>query len=175
MKKDKFVIISKGEELEIKSYLSSMDISSDFKQFVEREALGLDVQRGMEAEESSPQYLKIANKLGFSWEKNSILGFINYDWKAELMMELVKRYAYQLVQNLDMPIYKVRGSNSFDIKHEVVQKYMGLFGDRMLKVKQSKSELVMGYDASYAQFNLAASKRINESKLPYGHFSISDC
>lgn len=173
--KDKYLIISKGNEIDVDQYLESDQSNKNFKVLLQREAQNEEVQRGFEKESSKPEYLRIANKLGFNWEKNSVLGFMNYDYKAWLMMELVMQYSEKLVRGLDFPIYKMRGSNGFDENHEVVKAYADLFGDRLLKIDQGKSKLVMGYDASYAQFNLSASRKVHGSKLPYGHYSISDC
>ena len=173
--KDRFFVIQNGREVEVDSYLKDADPSSLFNRFIEREALGISVQRGSELESNKPKYLSIANRYGFAWEKNSVLGFVNYSYKAELMMELVKKYSERLVNELEIPIYKIRGANGFDESHEVVQAYADLFGDRMLKILQSKRSLVMGYDASYPQFNLASEQMVSEAKLPYAHYSISDC
>jgi threonyl-tRNA synthetase len=56
-----------------------------------------------------------------------------------------------------------------------VQSYAALFGDRLFRFNSEDDQLVMSYDASYPQFNLAGKYRFNEKHLPFAHFSISDC
>ncbi len=170
--KNKYLIIDQdGIERSIESYLNSAQCSEDFAILIKREALKEKVMPKPEAGE----YLKVAAKFGFSWEKNCDIGFINYDHKAQLISNLVKEYSKQLVSALPMPVYEVSGSNFFDLKHPVVQAYANLFGDRLFRFNSDEGSLVMSYDASYPQFNLASQMRLKENDLPFAHFSISDC
>ena len=169
--KNKYVVIDeKGAIHSPEIYVKSESCPSEFKIIIEREALGISVVPGVQS-----KYIDIAKKFGFKWEPNSDIGFMQYDHNGQLMMELVQRYARQLVQKIGFPIYEVRGSNFFDMAHPVVQAYAKLFGDRLFQYKAEKKELVMSYDASYPQFNLAAEYRIKEDQLPFAHFSLSDC
>jgi threonyl-tRNA synthetase len=169
---NKYLIISKnGNILDPKDFLKSADCSEHMKIVIEREALGIKAKNNLE----KPSYLKYANKMGFSWEPNSAIGFIQYDYKANLIMRILKEYSRNLVDNIGLPIYEVSGSNFFDLQYPVVQAYAGLFGDRLFKFKSEDKELVMSYDASYPQFNLASQYRLSEKNLPMAHFSISDC
>ncbi len=166
MKSRYLVINIEGEIFKPRDYLELVDCSNEIQIAIRREVLDESWEVG-----SGSDYIRIANKLGFSWEENSQIGFINYDHKADLIRRLVEGYARELVNSIGFPIYEVKGSNYFDLKHPVVQSYASLFGDRLF---QSEG-MVMSYDASYPQFNLASKMRISEDDLPFAHFSLSDC
>jgi threonyl-tRNA synthetase len=166
MKSKYLVINKKGNIYEPEEYLASEECSSDMNILIRREVLGEKWES-----ESKSEYINIANKLGFSWEENSQIGFLNYNYKGNLIKRLVEGYARNLVNSIGFPIYEVKGSNFFDLKHPVVQSYAGLFGDRLFK----SNGMVMSYDASYPQFNLASNMNLKESDFPFAHFSISDC
>lgn len=170
--KSKYLVVNReGGVVGVKSYRDSKECSSNMAVCIDREALSIPIESSAE----KPLYLQNAKKLGFVWEENSSIGFLQYDYKANLIMRLVKEYARHLVYNIGMPIYEVSGSNFFDLKHPVVESYASLFGDRLFKFKSKEDELVMSYDASYPQFNLAGKYNILERQLPFAHFSISDC
>ncbi len=169
MKNKNIVIKSGGEIVEAEKFVQDGLGESSFLEFVSREALGKEVKG------EGSDYLSIAQRLGFSWEQNSDIGFLQYDYKAALIMRLVKEYARSLVDKIGFPIYEVSGSNIFDLSHPVVQEYADLYGDRLFQFKSGKKDVVMSYDASYPQFNLAANYNLNHKHLPFGHFSISDC
>jgi threonyl-tRNA synthetase len=63
----------------------------------------------------------------------------------------------------------------FSLNHPVVEKYASLYGDRLYQFKSGDQDIVMSYDASYPQFNLAAKAPLSYKQLPFAHFSISDC
>jgi threonyl-tRNA synthetase len=173
MMKNKYYVINKqGEVKDISEYRDSASCSEDMKICIDREAFK---KQPNESSEKKPQYIINANKLGFNWEENSSIGFLQYDWKANVILRLVKEYARHLVYSIDAPVYEVQGSNFFDLKHPVVQAYSELFGDRLFKFKSEDEEMVMSYDASYPQFNLAQKYQLREKQLPLIHFSISDC
>ncbi len=170
MKNIYYVISSDGQVYNPHDYLEEDFCSEEMSVCIKREVLGEQIECN-----NSSDYIKSANKLGFSWEKNSAIGFINYNYNANLIMKLVQEYARSLVEGIGLPIYEVKGSNFFNMNYPVVQEYVHLFGDRLFKFNSDKDELVMGYDASYPQFNLACDKIVREENLPYAHFSISDC
>lgn len=170
--KNKFLIINKeGKVIDVDKYRLSNECSPNMAICICREALGISAGSSVD----KPIYLQNAKKLGFVWEENASIGFLQYDYKANLILRLVKEYARHLVYGLGLPIYEVSGSNFFDLKHPVVEAYACLFGDRLFKFKSKEDELVMSYDASYSQFNLAGKYHIREDQLPFAHFSISDC
>lgn len=169
----KYLVISKkGRIFNADEFLKKEKHSEQFNKFIKREAFNEVL---VPQKDEKPEYLKYASKMGFNWEPNSGLGFVQYDYKANLIMRIVKDYARQLVQNIGFPIYEVQGSNMFDASEAVVGAYANLYGERLLKSVQGKKEFVMSYDASYPQFNLASKYSLSYKDLPFAHFSISDC
>jgi threonyl-tRNA synthetase len=154
--------------IKLSVYLSSDSCSQVFKQFACCEAYGK--HKG-----GNSDYIEMANKLGFSWEASSRIGFMNYDYKANWMMEVIKEYARSLVHKIGFPIYEVRGANIFDMSHPVVASYGKLYGDRLFQLRVDDNENLMSYDASYPQFNLASKYHVRKEDLPFAHFSLSDC
>lgn len=171
--KNKYLVVKpNGQVVDPKVYIKLAECDPEFKVVIEREVLGIKLESNNNFD---PKYVKYANKLGFRWEPSAGIGFLQYNHKADLIMRHVKEYARQLVNEIGLPIYEVKGSNFFDLDYPVVQAYAGLFGDRLFKHSNDDKELVMSYDASYPQFNLASSSSINNQAIPFAHFSISDC
>jgi len=169
---NKYLVIKKnGEIIDAKEFLKESKDSGDFGVFVKREAFGNDIKiNGQKSD-----YLLYASKFGFNWEPNADIGFVQYDYRANLIMRLVKEYARKLVHQIGFPVYEMHGSNVFDLSHPVVEAYAKLYGDRLFQFESGKKKVVMSYDASYPQFNLAEKYVMNHRHIPFGHFSISDC
>jgi threonyl-tRNA synthetase len=167
-----FVLKQDKQVAEVNNYLKQPGINPEFARFIRREALHEVL---VEQSNDKPAYLQYANKLGFRWEPNADIGHVQYDYKANLMRRLVQDYARQLVHGLGMPVYEVNGANMFNLNHPVVEKYASLFGDRLYQFKSGDNDVVMSYDASYPQFNIAARAPLSYKQLPFAHFSISDC
>jgi threonyl-tRNA synthetase len=167
-----FILSQANEVIEIDDYLKLPKIDAEFCRFVRREALGEIL---VEQSNAKPKYLEPANKIGFNWEQNADIGHVQYNYRANLMRRLVQDYARQLVQEIGLPIYEVNGANMFSLQHPVVDAYASLYGDRLYQFKSGKSDIVMSYDASYPQFNLASKAPLSHKQLPFAHFSISDC
>ena len=153
-------------------FYKSAACSEDFRVFFDAE---VNNKKDLGKDQQPAQYLKIAKKLGFDWQNYGESGQISYDYYAQFILNSVKAYSRELVNNIGFPIYEVSGGNMFNLNHPVVQNYAKLFGGRLYKVKSGNEENVMSYDASYPQFNFASKYRIKEENLPFAHFSISDC
>jgi threonyl-tRNA synthetase len=167
-----FVLNQARQVVQINDYLKQSDINPEFARFIQREALGEIL---VEQSNNKPAYLQYANKLGFRWEPNAEIGNLQCDHKANLMHRLVQNYARQLVHELGMPVYEVNGANMFSLSHPVVDAYASLYGDRLYRFKSGDHDVVLSYDASYPQFNIAARAPLSYKQLPFAHFSISDC
>ncbi|HSW77405.1 MAG TPA: aminoacyl--tRNA ligase-related protein [Candidatus Chromulinivoraceae bacterium] len=167
-----FILKQDKKVVEIDDYLQQENINEEFACFVRREALSEIL---IEQSNDRPAYLQYANKLGFRWEPNADIGHVQYNYRANLMRRLVQDYARELVHDLGLPIYEVNGANMFSLNHPVVDAYASLYGDRLYQFKSGDHDVVMSYDASYPQFNLAAKKPLSYKQLPFAHFSISDC
>jgi threonyl-tRNA synthetase len=167
-----FILNQQKQVVKIDDYLKLPEIDSEFARFIRREALGEVL---VEQSNDRPAYLAPANKLGFNWEANADIGHVQYNYKANLMRRLVQEYARQLVHDLGLPVYEVNGANMFSLQHPVVSAYASLYGDRLYQFKSGKSDMVMSYDASYPQFNLASKEPLSYKQLPFAHFSLADC
>ncbi len=173
---NKYLVIKKeGNVMKADDYLLSKDLPEKFKRFVQLEAVGGDKSKKAKENPDKPKYLSYAHKLGFKWEPNADAGFVQYDYKGAMIMRLVKEYARQLVDKIGFPVYEVHGSNVFDMSHPVVNAYANLYGDRLFQFKSGKKDVVMSYDASYPQFNMAAKYKLGYKHLPFAHFSLADC
>ncbi len=170
--KKHYVIQKDGSICDAGQFLVSGQGSAEFCQFIRLEAE--DGPNG-DAQPGKPPYLEVARKFGFNWEANADVGLVSYDYRASLIMALVKEYARQLVHQIGFPVYQVSGSNMFDLAHPVVEAYAGLYGDRLYQFKSGSKNVVLSYDASYPQFNLASQYSLSYRQLPFAHFSISDC
>ena len=167
-----FVLQQDKQAVDVHEYLKRADIDPEFARFIRREALGEILVR---QSSDKPKYLAAANKLGFNWEPNADIGHVQYNYRANLMRRLVQDYARQLVHGLDLPIYEINGGNMFSMQYPAVEAYASLFGDRLYKLKSGKNDLVMSYDSSYPQFNLAAHSQLSYRQLPFAHWSLADC
>lgn len=167
-----FILNQKKQVVDISDYLKQSKIDSEFERFIRREALGEVL---IKKSDDRPAYLAHANRVGFHWEPNADIGHVQYSHKANLMRRLVQEYARQLVHSVGLPIYEVNGANMFSVQHPAVSAYASLYGDRLYQFKSGKSDIVMSYDASYPQFNIAAKAPLSYKQLPFAHFSISDC
>ncbi len=174
MKKIGLVINKEGRQFNAEEYLKSAECSANFAVLIKRTVLDEGVDRGVDNKEK-PKYLQYANKLGFDWELNADAGFVSYDYKANLIKRPVQDYARKLVKSIGLPIFEVSGSNMFNLNHPVVRAYAQLYGDRLYQFNSGDNELVMSYDASYPQFNLAGKYQLSYKNLPFAHFSSSDC
>lgn len=173
---NKYLVINRsGQIIDPRDYIKSEECSDEFAVVIKREAFNEGVSRGIESAKNNSDYLSYAKKLGFDWEKNSYGGLVNYDYKARLIMNLVQDYGRQLVNKIGIPIFEVSGSNFFNLSYPVVQAYAGLYGDRLFQFKLGDDSLVMSYDASYPQFNLAGKYSLSYKQIPFAHFSVSDC
>lgn len=167
-----FIINKNGQIINLQTYLKEHPISNNFQVLIEREALKKGVKN---TSGSRPEYLAYANKLGFNWEANADIGIASYDYKANFIKRLVQDYARNLVKEIGLPIYEVSGSNIFNLQYPVIDAYAKLYGDRLYQFQSGDNQVVMSYDASYPQFNLASKHQLSYKNLPFAHFSISDC
>jgi threonyl-tRNA synthetase len=167
-----FVLQQDKDVVPVDAYLKRADIEPDFAQFIRREALG---EVFVQPSTDRPRYLHYAKRFGFRWEPNADNGHVEYDYRANLMRRLVQDYARQLVHELGLPVYEVNGANMFSLNHPVVEAYASLYGDRLYQFGSGNQQIVMTYDASYPQFNLAARAPLSYKQLPFAHFSLADC
>ncbi|MEE9593429.1 MAG: threonine--tRNA ligase [Thermoplasmata archaeon] len=161
-----FVLTVDGKEREPKKYTSGREA---FDVMVRKEALKEEYPSTGE-----PGYHRLTRKFGFKWESKSDAGHMRYDPKASLMYDLVADYAHQVVQDLGLSIYPLRGTNMFDLADPAVAEHAELFGDRLYTVETDKRSFVLRYAACHQQFSNMADWTISYRQLPLGAFEVAD-
>ncbi len=144
-------------------------LPSDFMCLVEREALG---REGPSI--GQPDYIRVLKRLGIDWEEMSDLGHMRYGPEGSIIFDLISDYADKVVQELGIPVYRVRGTNLFSLESRPIREHAGLFGQRMYKVDVDGRSYVMRYAACFQQFALAKDWVVSYKHLPFGAFEIAD-
>ncbi|MFQ5907893.1 MAG: threonine--tRNA ligase [Thermoplasmata archaeon] len=161
-----FVLTVDGKERKPEKYTSGREA---FDVMVRKEALKEEYPSAGE-----PGYHRLTRKFGFKWESKSDAGHMRYDPKASLMYDLVADYAHQVVQDLGLSIYPLRGTNMFDLAERAVAEHAELFGDRLYTVETDKRSFVLRYAACHQQFSNMADWTISYRQLPLGAFEVAD-
>lgn len=149
---------------------SSFDYSSypDLKALVDKEVFGVELTGG---ENRVNDYCR---KFGFEWEPMSDHGHMRYGPHAVAVMESVMRYSWQVARSLGIPVFKVMGSNMFNLKERPVLEHALLFGDRLYEVSVDEDRFVMRYAACHQQFAMLRDWVISYKDLPFGMFEVAD-
>lgn len=151
--------------------LGSFDLASapeDFQKLVRREVYGEGGEGG------EPRYLDYCRKFGIEWEPFSDLGHMRYGPEATIMLDLLAEYAWRCATSLGIPVFKVRGTNMFDLGVPAVRQHAELFGDRLYTLEVGQRKLVLRYAACHQQFAMIKDWGISYRHLPFGAFEIAD-
>ncbi|MEM1891203.1 MAG: threonine--tRNA ligase, partial [Thermofilaceae archaeon] len=151
--------------------LREFDLSSapeDFKQLVRREVYGEGGAGG------EPRYLDYCRKFGIEWESYSDQGHMRYGPEASIMIDLLSEYAWGCALSLGLPIFKVKGTNMFDLSVPAVKQHADLFGDRLYTVEVGQKKFVLRYAACHQQFAMLKDWNISYRHLPFGVFEVAD-
>lgn len=141
----------------------------DFKTLVEKEALKKGLKGGVE-----PRYLSYCKKFGIEWESFSDLGHMRYGPEATLIFDLISDYAGMLADSLGIPVYRVKGTNMFNLAIPAVKQHAELFGGRLYTVRSGSRRLVMRYAACHQQFAMVKDWVVSYSSLPFGVYELAD-
>lgn len=141
---------------------------SDFKALVEKEAL----KKGLVGGE--PRYLEYCKKFGIGWEPFSDVGHMRYGPEGTLIFELISDYSWQVANSLGLPVYKVRGTNMFDLSVPAVKEHADLFGGRLYELKLDQKNFVLRYAACHQQFAMVRDWTSSYRNLPFGTFEVAD-
>ena len=141
----------------------------EFRSLVEKEALKKGLKGG-----GKPRYLAYCKKFGVEWESFSDLGHMRYGPEATLIFDLISDYAEMLADSLGIPVYKVRGTNMFDLAIPAVKQHAQLFGGRLYTVRSGSRRLVMRYAACHQQFAMVKDWIIGYGDLPFGVYELAD-
>ncbi|WP_440060153.1 threonine--tRNA ligase [Thermogladius sp. 4427co] len=149
---------------------SSFDYSNypDLKILVDKEVFGVELPGG---ENRVNDYCR---KFGFEWEPMSDHGHMRYGPHAVAIMDSVIRYSWQVVRSLGIPVFRVMGSNMFNLKERPVLEHALLFGDRLYEVEVDEDRYVMRYAACHQQFAMLRDWVISYKDLPFGMFEVAD-
>jgi len=141
----------------------------DFRSLVEKEALKRELAGGRE-----PRYLRYCRKFGVEWEPYSDLGHMRYGPEATLILDLISDYSNALVNTLGIPVFKVRGTNLFNLAIPAVKEHAALFGGRLYQLKVENKNFVLRYAACHQQFAMIKDWIISYRDLPFGAYEVAD-
>ncbi|GAY26448.1 threonyl-tRNA synthetase [Desulfurococcaceae archaeon AG1] len=113
-------------------------------------------------------------KFGFEWEGYSDPGHMRYSPHATAILESVTNYSWTVVKSLGIPVFRVKGTNMFDLSVKAVKEHADLFGDRLYEVDSEESRLVMRYAACHQQFAMLKDWILSYKDLPLGMFEVAD-
>ncbi|UNQ72811.1 threonine--tRNA ligase [Infirmifilum sp. NZ] len=125
-------------------------------------------------EGGEPSYLEYCRKFGFEWEPMSDLGHMRYGPEATIIVEVVAEYAWRVARSLGIPVYKVRGTNTFNLEHKPVLQHAQLYGDRLYQLEVDDKKLILRYAACHQQFAMIKDWDISYRNLPLGMLEIAD-
>ncbi len=117
------------------------------------------------------QYLK---KFGFEWEGLSDHGHMRYEPHATVILEAVMQYSWLIANSLNIPVFRVKGTNLFNVNAEAVKQHAELFGERMYEVRIDNDKYILRFAACYQQFSILKDWVLSYRDLPMGMFEIAD-
>ena len=166
LKKEFYILTPKGElfkpnEFDYEGY-------EDLKILVDKEVFGRELPGGVN------RVNDYCRKFGFEWEPMSDHGHMRYGPHAIVMMEAVKEYSWQIVRELGIPVYRVMGTNMFNLSEKPVFEHALLFGDRLYELRVDNNRYVLRYAACHQQFAMLRDWIISYKNLPFGMFEVAD-
>ncbi len=139
------------------------------KVLVEKEALKQEAAGGKE-----PRFVRLLKRFGFEWEPSSDSGHMRYGPKAALMVDLVGDYAWQSVNELNIPSFSIKGTNLFNLDVPAIKEHADLFGERLYTIRTDKEEYILKYAACFQQFSMLKDWTVSYKQIPFGMFEIAD-
>jgi len=140
----------------------------DIKTLVEKEVFKKEAAGG------EPRIIGILNRFGYQWEPSSDSGHMRYGPKAALMVDLVGDYAWQSVNELNIPSFSIKGTNLFNLNVPAIKEHADLFGERLYTIPVDNEEFILKYAACFQQFSMLKDWMISYKHLPLGMFEIAD-
>jgi len=118
--------------------------------------------------------VELCKKFGFEWEPMSDVGHMRYGPHATIILESVMEYSWKVAKSLGIPVFRVRGTNMFNLKFRPVKEHADLFGDRLYEVDTDSGKVVLRYAACHQQFAMIKDWIISYKDLPFGAFELAD-
>jgi len=143
--------------------------SECFRAMLEKEALKKESPLSGE-----PKYLRLCRKFGIQWETMSDIGHMSFSPNGALMFDLIADYSCQIVSDMGLPVYTVKGTNMFSLDEPPVKEHADLFGDRLYIIEGERKSFIMRYAACHQQFAMMRNWNISYRNLPYGAFEVAD-
>ena len=162
-----FVLMPDGTEVQIKDFKNGTDCMMEM---IAKEALHKDnpPQKG------EPEYLRLCKKFGIQWESMSDVGHMSLVSPGALMFDLISDYSTDIVNDVGLPVYMVKGTNMFSTDEPAVREHAELFGDRLYTVETGKKTFILRYAACHQQFAMMRNWNISYKQLPFGAFEVAD-
>lgn len=113
-------------------------------------------------------------KFGFEWEEYSDRGHLRYEPHATLILEAVSAYSWRVANSLGIPVFRIRGTNMFDLGVEPIKQHATLFGERMYEVRMDMDRFVLRFAACHQQFSILKDWVLSYRDLPIGMFEVAD-
>ena len=168
--KDKYIVLyPDGKEISPENYTESKD-EMEFAPLVQKEGL----KRGLGTAMQEPEFMKVCKKFGIAWEPMSDVGHMRFAPKGALIFDLVADYSSQIIDSLGVPVFKVKGTNMFNLAEPAVKEHADLFGDRLYSLEIEDKSYVMRYAACHQQFAMIKDWVISHKQLPFGAFEVAD-
>ncbi|MEM1674958.1 MAG: threonine--tRNA ligase [Desulfurococcaceae archaeon] len=140
----------------------------DLKILVDKEVYGKEMTGGYN------RVNDYCRKFGFEWESMSDHGHMRYGPHAVIIMDLVMQYAWQIVRELGFPVFRVMGTNMFNLSEKPVYEHAMLFGDRLYEIQVDNERYVLRYAACHQQFAMLKDWIISYKNIPFGVFELAD-
>jgi threonyl-tRNA synthetase len=165
---ERFIILTPdGKEFSAEEFTGGTEC---FREMLGKEALkkeGVPIK-------GDPKYLRLCRKFGIQWESMSDVGHMAFTPYGALMFDLVADYSTDIVNDLNIPIYIVKGTNMFSLDEPPVKEHADLFGDRLYSIRTDKRTFIMRYAACHQQFAMMRNWNMSYKQLPFGAFEVAD-
>ncbi len=168
IKKEYLILTEDGMTYNPEDYVCKPE-EANFRLLVEKEALGKESQARDE-----PEYIRHMKKFGFDWEDMSDSGHMHYSPEATFIYDSVAAYSSNVVDSLSLPVYRVKGTNMFNLDLPPVKEHAELFGDRLYRVDVENRSFILRYAACHQQFAILRHWMISYRNLPFGAFEVAD-
>ncbi len=140
----------------------------ELKILVDKEVFGKELPGGVN------KVNDYCRKFGFEWEPYSDHGHMRYGPHAALMIEAIGQYSWIVARSLEIPVFKILGTNMFDLSKKPVYEHAKLFGDRLYEIESDGKRYVLRYAACHQQFAMLKDWVISYRHLPMGMFELAD-
>ena len=162
-----FILTPDGKEIQVRDFKKG---SPCMMEMIAKEALGKE----NEPLKGEPEYLRLCKKFGIQWESMSDVGHMCLTPHGALMFDLVSDYSTQIVNDMGLPVYMVKGTNMFSLDEPAVKEHADLFGDRLYSINTGKKSFILRYAACHQQFAMIRNWNISYRQLPFGAFEVAD-